>query len=167
MHLLKICLKDIRLLASVRLFLCPLICYAILLVLNVFCFRKPTQIIYRRFRTLHSFCPGINYNEFIMNDFGSRSTSVGQLQKYAASAKLLIRLFLSIRTLTRLQKLLKLQLKISVRRNVFIMGYVTFSLGCYTVVCCSIASLAGRLYIFESFSFIFIRVFRPSLRPQN
>ena len=49
--------------------------------------------------------------------------------------------------------------------NVFIMGYVTFSLGCY-MVCCSVASLAVG-YIFELFSFIFIRVLRPSLRPQN
>ena len=30
--------------------------------------------------------------------------------------------------------------------------------------CCFIS---GRLYIFELFSFIFIRVLRPSLRPQN
>ena len=31
--------------------------------------------------------------------------------------------------------------------NVFIMGYVTFSLGCYTV-CCSVASLAvGYIYL--------------------
>ena len=40
--------------------------------------------------TLLSFCLGINYNEFIMNDFGSRMTSVGQLQKYAARAKLFV-----------------------------------------------------------------------------
>ena len=40
----------------------------------------------QRFRTLLSFCLGINYNKFIMNAFGSRSTSVGQLQKYAARA---------------------------------------------------------------------------------
>ena len=54
---------------------------------------------------------------------------------------------------------------IYLKDNVFIMGYVTFSLGCY-MVCCSVASLAVG-YIFELFSFIFIRVLRPSLRPQN
>ena len=33
------------------------------------------------------------------------------------------------------------------KRNVFILGYVTFSLGCY-MVCCSIASLAvGYIYL--------------------
>ena len=44
------------------------------------------------------------------------------------------------------------------RRNVFIMGYVTFSLGCY-MVCCSVASLAvgyislscSHLYSFASY----------------
>ena len=50
--------------------------------------------------------------------------------------------------------------------NVFIMGYVTFSLGCY-MVCCYNCFISGRLYIFELFSFIYIRVLRPSLRPQN
>ena len=46
-------------------------------------------------------------------------------------------------------------------KNVFIMGYVTFSLGCF------LCFISSRLYIFELFSFIFIRVLRPSLRPQN
>ena len=31
--------------------------------------------------------------------------------------------------------------------NVFIMGYVTFSLGCY-MVCCFCRFISGRLYIF-------------------
>ena len=65
------------------------ICYAILLVLSVFCFPKTNPNI-QRFRTLLSFCLGINYNELIVNTFGSRSTSVGQLQKYAARAKLFV-----------------------------------------------------------------------------
>ena len=73
--------KDIkRLLAPVRLFLqiSLSICYALLLVLSVFCFPQTDSNI-QRFRTLLSFSLGINYNEFIMNAFGSRSTSVGQL----------------------------------------------------------------------------------------
>ena len=50
--------------------------------------------------------------------------------------------------------------------NVFIMGYVTFSLGCY-MVCCSIASLAVG-YIYLSCSHLYSTpVLRPSLRPQN
>ena len=32
----------------------------------------------------------ITYNEFIMNEFGSGSTSVGQMQKYAVRAKLFV-----------------------------------------------------------------------------
>ena len=37
--------------------------------------------------------------------------------------------------------------EIRVTVNVFIMGYVTFSLGCY-MVCCSVASLAvGYIYL--------------------
>ena len=51
------------------------------------------------------------------------------------------------------------------RRNVFIMGYATLSLGC-CMVCCYHCFINGRLYIFELLSFIFIRVLRPSLRPQ-
>ena len=47
------------------------------------------------------------------------------------------------------------------KENVFIMGYVTFSLGCY-MVCCSVASLAvgyiymscSHLYSFASYPFI-------------
>ena len=39
------------------------ICYAILLVLSVFCFPKTNPNI-QRFRTLLSFCLGINYSEF-------------------------------------------------------------------------------------------------------
>ena len=120
------CLKDIkRLLAPVRLFLCP--CYTILLVLSVACsvFRKPTQI-YGGFKlcfysALALACEQHTYfrssllpfsegkkrttgntfavprlpwhqlnNEFIITAFCSRSTSVGQLQKYAARAKLFV-----------------------------------------------------------------------------
>ena len=39
------------------------------------------------------------------------------------------------------------------RNNVFIMGYVTFSLGCY-MVCCSVASLAVG-YIYSSCSHLY------------
>ena len=67
--------------------------------------------------------------------------------------------------LTLKKNVLIKRLNVLVNGNVFIMGYVTFSLGCY-MVCCSVASLAVG-YIFELFSFIFIRVLRPSLRPQN
>ena len=65
------------------------ICYAFWLVLSVFCFPKTNPNI-QRFGTLLSFCLGINYNELIVNTFGSRSTSVGQVQKYAARAKLFV-----------------------------------------------------------------------------
>ena len=47
-------------------------------------FQKPIQI-YRGFELFfHS------SNEFIMNAFGSQSTRVGQLQKYASCAKLFV-----------------------------------------------------------------------------
>ena len=65
------------------------ICYAFLLVLSVFWFPKTNPDV-QRFGTLLSFCLGINYNELIVNTFGSRSTNVGQLQKYATRAKLLV-----------------------------------------------------------------------------
>ena len=84
LHFVKICLKDIkRLLAPVRLFLCP---YATLFCWSWVCsvFQKPIQI-YRGFELcFHS------SNEFIMNAFGSRSTSVGHLRKYASRAKLFV-----------------------------------------------------------------------------
>ena len=41
--------------------------------------------------------------------------------------------------------------------NVFIMGYVTFSLGCY-MVCCSIASLAVGWYIWVVLIYIHLRL---------
>ena len=45
--------------------------------------------------------------------------------------------------------------------NVFIMGYVTFSLGCY-MVCCSIASLAvGYIYLSCSHLYSFASYDRP------
>ena len=65
------------------------ICYDILLVLSVFCFPKTNPNI-QRFRTLLSFCLGINCNELIVNAFCSRSTNVGRLKKYAARAKLFV-----------------------------------------------------------------------------
>ena len=46
------------------------------------------------------------------------------------------------------------------RLNVLVNGNV-FIMGCLGYV------ISGRLYIFELFSFIFIRVLRPSLCPQN
>ena len=47
------------------------------------------------------------------------------------------------------------------RINVFIMGYVTFSLGCY-MVCCSIASLAvGYIYLSCSHLYSFASYDRP------
>ena len=63
--------------------------YGILLALSEFCFPKTNPNI-QRFRSLLSFCLGISYIEFIINAFGSRLTSVGQLQKYAARAKLFL-----------------------------------------------------------------------------
>ena len=46
-------------------------------------------------------------------------------------------------------------------RNVFIMGYVTFSLGCY-MVCCSVASLAaGYIYLSCSHLYSFASYDRP------
>ena len=46
-------------------------------------------------------------------------------------------------------------------RNVFIMGYVTFSLGCY-MVCCSAASLAvGYIYLSCSHLYSFASYDRP------
>ena len=56
---------------------------------SVFYFPKTNPNI-QRFRTFLLFCLGIDYDEFIMNAFGSRSTSVGQLQKYATRAKLFV-----------------------------------------------------------------------------
>ena len=45
--------------------------------------------------------------------------------------------------------------------NVFIMGYVTFSLGCY-IVCCSVASLAvGYIYLSCSHLYSFASYDRP------
>ena len=88
---MKISLKDIkRLLAPCSDAISLSICYAILLVLACSVFRKPTQV-HRGFELFfHSALIGIDYDEFIMNAFGSRSTSVGQLQKYAARAKLFV-----------------------------------------------------------------------------
>ena len=50
---------------------------------------------------------------------------------------------------------------LTARGNVFIMGYVTFSLGCY-MVCCSVASLAvGYIYLSCSHLYSFASYDRP------
>ena len=67
--------------------------------------------------------------------------------------------------LTLKKNVLIKRLNVLVNGNVFIMGYVVFSLGCY-MVCCSIAPLAVG-FKFELFSFIFNCLLKPSLRPKN
>ena len=50
---------------------------------------------------------------------------------------------------------------LSIMTYVFIMGYVTFSLGCY-MVCCSVASLAvGYIYLSCSHLYSFASYDRP------
>ena len=56
------------------------ICYAILLVLSVLCFPKTNPNI-QRFRTLLSFCLGINYNEFYEWRLSQLYTQLLQLRK--------------------------------------------------------------------------------------
>ena len=59
--------------------------------LSVFCSVSENQPKYTQVSNFLSFCLGIDSDEeFIMNAFDSRSTSIGQLQKYAARAKLLV-----------------------------------------------------------------------------
>ena len=93
--LCKVCLKDIkRLLATMLRYFVGL---------SVFCFPKTNTNI-QRSRTFLSFCLGIDYDEFVMNAFGSRWKSVGQLQKYGARTKLFIlQLDLLFLYFTRLQ----------------------------------------------------------------
>ena len=57
------------------------------------------------------------------------------------------------RTGRRLTSIFQGQIFFGVKGYVFIMGYVTFSLGCY-MVCCSVASLAVG-YIYSSCSHLY------------
>ena len=82
------------------------ICYAILLVLSVFCFLKTNPNV-QRFRTLLSFCLGIEKQKLIHNECLQFSVDKCRpTAKVCSTCKivcLLIRPFVSIRTLTRLQ----------------------------------------------------------------